>query len=111
MVLWQLAKSSVITDLHEGVLPSELSFVQLRPSSLVISAVKAPEEGKGLIARFYNTEDHTVQADVSQCGPIRRAMIVNLNEETLRELRTEKGNKASLPVRGKGIMTLRFERA
>jgi len=68
-----------------------------------------PDNGsEGLIARFYNTEDYTVQAEVSVCRPFRRAMVVNLNEENLRQLRTQRESKVSLPVRGKGIVTLKF---
>ena len=33
---------------------------------------------------------------------------MNLNEENLRQLRTQRESKVSLPVRGKGIVTLKF---
>jgi hypothetical protein len=70
-----------------------------------------PHNGsEGLIARFYNTEDYAVQGELSLCRPLRRAMVVNLDEENLRQLRTQRESKVSLPVRGKGIVTLKFER-
>jgi len=99
----------IVTDLHQGLLPPEGSFVQISPSSLVVTAVKAPEKDKGLILRFYNTEDHEVKAEVGLYRPFRKVMLVNLNEEELRELGINGEGKVSLAVRGKEILTLKFQ--
>jgi mannosylglycerate hydrolase len=99
----------VITDLHEGSLPPKGSFVGVSPPSLVISAIKAAEEREGLILRFHNTEDRDVKAEVGLCQPFRKVTLVNLNEEELGEIRINEEGKVSLPVRGKGIVTLKFQ--
>jgi mannosylglycerate hydrolase len=99
----------VITDLHEGPLPSEGSFVRISPPSLVISAIKVAEEGEGLILRFYNAEEHEVQAEVCLYKTFRKVILVDLNEEQLREITVDGKRTVSLPVRGKEIITMRFE--
>lgn len=87
----------------------EGSFVKASPCSLTVSAIKKAEEGQGLIIRLHNTEDHEVEAEVSLFKPFDRASLVNLNEEERRELPVDDEGKVSLPVRGKGIVTFKFE--
>jgi mannosylglycerate hydrolase len=99
---------AMITDRHAGPLAPEGSLAEISPSSLVISAIKAAEEGQGLIVRFYSTEDHEVNAEVALYRPLRKVMLVNLNEEELRELKANREAGVSLPVRGKEIATLKF---
>jgi mannosylglycerate hydrolase len=100
----------VVTDMHAGTLRAESSFVKIRPSSLTVSAIKNPEEREGLVVRFHNTEDHVVKAEVCLLRPFDRASLVNLNEDELRELPVDDQGRVSLPVRGKEIVTLRFDR-
>ncbi len=99
----------IVTDLHAGTLPLEGSFVKASPCSLTVSAIKKAEEGQGLIIRLHNTEDHEVEAEVSLFKPFDRASLVNLNEEERRELPVDDEGKVSLPVRGRGIVTFKFE--
>ncbi len=99
----------IVTDMHAGTLRLEGSFVKISPSSLTVSAIKNPEEGEGLVVRFHNTEDHEVKAEVCLYRPFDRVSLVNLNEEELRELPVDDEGKVSLPVRGKEIVTFKFE--
>jgi mannosylglycerate hydrolase len=100
---------AVTTDQHEGSLPLELSFVEPGPRDLVVSAVKAPEEGQGLIVRFHNMADHEVNAQVGLCTPFRKATLADLNEQDLGQLVIPPHGKVLLPVRGKEMVTVRFE--
>nr|NIN68447.1 hypothetical protein [Anaerolineae bacterium]NIN98542.1 hypothetical protein [Anaerolineae bacterium]NIQ81438.1 hypothetical protein [Anaerolineae bacterium] len=100
----------IVTDRHAGTLRLEGSFVKISPSCLTISAIKNPEEGEGLVVRFHNTEDHEVKAEVCLYWLYDRASLVNLNEEELRELPVDDQGKVSLPVRGKEIVTFKFDR-
>ncbi len=99
----------MVTDLHAGSLPWEGSFANTSPSSLTISAIKIPEEGKGLIVRLHNPEDHEVEAEVCLYRRFDRASLVNLNEVEPGKLPVDDEGKVSLPVRGKGIVTFKFE--
>ncbi len=99
----------IVTDMHSGTLPLQNSFIRTGPSGLVVSAIKAPEEGEGLIVRLCNTEDHEVPAEVCLHKAVDRASLVNLNEEELRRLTVNNEGGVSLPVPGEGIVTVRLE--
>ena len=104
-----------------GPLPLEQSFVEVAPSSLVVSAIKLPERGAGLIVRCWNTAETPVEGRVRLCWPFARATRVNLNEEEMGEVARparacpEPGEgpgetcQVSTHVRGREIVTLRFE--
>jgi len=89
-----------------GTLPPELSLLTLEPEALVLSAVKRSERGDALIVRFYNPTPEAVQASVSLFRPVRRARLVNLNEDLQADLPVDEHGRVSLPVRGKQVCTL-----
>jgi alpha-mannosidase len=89
-------------------LPPTLSFVTVEPSTLEVSAVKAPEEGVGLIVRCWNVGREPVEGTLRLWQPFRRALRVNLAEEGVAEL-GHGADEVTLPVRGRQIVTVRFE--
>jgi len=89
-----------------GELPPELSFLSLEPDTLVLSAVKRSEAGDALIVRFYNPVAETVQARVRLFKSIRRAQLVNLNEEFQADLGIDNDGGLTFPVKGKQVCTL-----
>jgi alpha-mannosidase len=89
-------------------LPATLSFVTVEPATLEISAVKAPEEGEGLIVRCWNVGSEPVEGTIRLWRPFRRALRVNLAEEGDTEPACDI-DAVTLPVRGREIVTLRFE--
>jgi alpha-mannosidase len=86
-----------------------LSFVQIEPASLVISAIKQAESGEGLIVRFYNIAAEEVKGRLKVYRPFVRAALVNLNEEETEELKSNERGEVELSVRGKQIVTVKFE--
>ena len=74
-----------------GALPAAGSLVESKPAQLVVSAVKAAEDGRGLVVRVYNAGDRTVHGRVRLREPHRRVELVNLNEEPLAEAPVEDG--------------------
>jgi alpha-mannosidase len=99
---------AVSTSAHEGPLPSQDSFVDASPAAVVISAIKPPEEGDGLIVRLYFAASLPVQARLKLWRPFREVALVPLAEGTpLHVLATDAGT-VTLPLRGKEIATLRF---
>ncbi len=100
------AEGPVLSE-AEG-LPATLSFVTVEPATLEISAVKAPEEGEGLIVRCWNVGSEPVEGIIRLWRPFRRALRVNLAEEGATEL-ADHDNTVTLPVRGREAVTVRFE--
>ena len=95
--------------------------MEVAPGSLVVSTIKLPERGAGLIVRCWNTAETPVEGRVRLCWPFARATHVNLNEEEMGEVARpdracpEPGEgsgetcQVSTHVRGREIVTLRFE--
>jgi len=92
----------------EGVLSPAGSLVEVSPSRLVVSAVKAAEDGRGMIVRVYNAGDRAVRGRVRLMEPHGGVQVVNLNEERLATATVEDG---WVQVRAKRneIVSLRFE--
>jgi mannosylglycerate hydrolase len=89
-------------------LPVALSFVTVEPSTLEISAIKEPEGGAGLIVRCWNVGSEPVEGILRLWRPFRRVMRVNLAEEGAIEL-ARNTDAVTLPVRGREVVTVRFE--
>jgi len=98
---------AVAATSHLGPLPQAGALVEVAPASLVVSAIKLPEEGEGLIVRLYNTEGHFVEGSVWVSIPFQRARLVDLQERALEELALERG-VVRLRVRPGQVVTLRF---
>jgi alpha-mannosidase len=64
---------------HAGTLPLSRSFATLEPSNLVLTALKQAEDGRGMIARFYESEGRDCVAVLRVAGA-KRAVETNLVE-------------------------------
>jgi alpha-mannosidase len=100
---------AVATGIHAGKLPPQLSFVQIEPPSLVISAIKQAEHSDGLIVRFYNIADKEVAGRLKLYRPFAKAALANLNEEEIEELKSNERGEIELPVKRKQVVTVKFE--
>ena len=100
---------ALATHIHPGSLPSKNSFAQASPREFIISAIKHSEEGNGLVVRGYNIGDEPIEACIILWRTFQRAARVNLNEEEITPVDLRDGRKVRLQVRGKEIVTLRFE--
>lgn len=89
-------------------LPTTLSFVTVEPPAVVISGLKIPEEGQGLVVRCYNIGDEPVKGTIRMWRPFRRATRANLAEKEIAELARD-ADVVTLPVRGREIVTIKFE--
>jgi alpha-mannosidase len=90
---FQTSMRALFTNAHHGSLapsrdgtssakglPATLSFVTVEPSALVISGLKIPEEGQGLVVRCYNIGNEPVKGTIRMWRPFRRAIRANLAE-------------------------------
>ncbi len=96
------------TGAHYGVLPLSYSFIEIAPSSLVVSAIKQGEGTDSLIVRFYNvcgTEIKDAEIRVNGSVSARR---VNMNEEPLMNLAVDSRGTVRLDVRPSEIVTIEF---
>jgi alpha-mannosidase len=91
-----------------GPLPQVLSFVRADPADFVLTAIKSPEDGKGLIVRGYNITDETQEVTLHLDLVWGRATRVGL-DESLQEEVTVEGNSVRFRAAPKQIVTLRFD--
>lgn len=98
---------------HTGPLGERWSAIYVTPASVVVSAVKRPDEGAGLIVRLANLSAEAVEAEVILGQPFSTVDVVNLAEDRVRS--EESAQLARIlttgirtPLRGGEIRTLRF---
>ena len=90
-----------------GELPSELSFLEIKPYNLVLSALKKAEEGEEVILRFFETLGQPTKAQVKFFRLIKEAWVANLLEERQEPLALKNG-QIELEVKPFEIVTLRL---
>jgi mannosylglycerate hydrolase len=100
---------AVVADPHNGPLPAALSFAEMNPASVVLSAIKLAEEGDGLIVRAWNVAPVPVEARVRLNLPFSRAFLTDLNERSSEGLNPDANNVVRLSLRPRQVKTIRFE--
>ncbi len=88
-----------------------MSFVDLAPDELAVSAIKPADDGDGWIVRFWNTQDRPVEARLAAGFDLAAAELVNLLEERLDEVTVRDRRTVELPVRGRQIVSIRLRPA
>lgn len=101
---------AVVADPHDGPLPAALSFVEVSPTSVALSAIKLAEEGDGLIVRVWNVAPVPVEARVRLSLPFSRAFLTDLNECPGQGLNPDADNVVRLSLHPRQVKTMRFER-
>ena len=98
----------VETDPHPGPLPAARSFVACDRPGMVLEAVKAAEEGGGVIVRFHEAHATRGTATVRTGFPVSKAWIADLLERPVRELDVAADGSVRFEVAPFEIVTLRF---
>ncbi|MCC6695656.1 MAG: hypothetical protein IT365_08495 [Candidatus Hydrogenedentes bacterium] len=92
---------------HMGDLPKRLSFIEVAPVNLVMSALKQSEDGKALILRLYNPTEKRIEGTAKCFRKVRSAELVTLEEQPIRTLKAN-GTSVKLRVDPRKIVTLRL---
>jgi hypothetical protein len=99
---WQAAmplQCRVIEKAQKGRLPAAGSFCRVAPEGVMITAVKAAEEGPGVVVRLLSLERKPVVARLTVgLQGLRSAKLCNLIEEPVGELKMSSAT-VSVPVR------------
>jgi alpha-mannosidase len=99
----------VLTSAHGGALDSSVSLLDAGPESLVVTAVKAAEEGEGVIVRVCNYADRAVDAAIEVPWPVRGAERVTLAERSVEALPVTQGRRIAFRCGAWEVVTLRLE--
>jgi alpha-mannosidase len=93
----------------EGDLPRDASLLEIRPASLVLSALKRAEDrADSVILRLYNPLPVLEKAQVVWPSAVREARIVTMNEEPVEPAPPVaiEGNSTTFEIGAKKILTL-----
>jgi alpha-mannosidase len=98
-------------DIEENgpkMLPHKQGFISVEPSNLVVTALKKAELGDGLILRFYNATDESVDGVIRTHRTVKTARVTNLNEVPLTdgEIGLDSDRVIHLKVEGHEIKTV-----
>ena len=99
---------ALVTDLHAGPLPAELSFASVEPTSLAVSAVRVTEAGDGLILRLYNPTLREVEGRVRLWRPFVQAHLVRMDEEDIEPLARQPDGGIMVQVSRNEAVTIKF---
>jgi len=80
---------SVQCGSSSGELPLSLQLLKIEPEKLILSAFKKCEKRNSVILRLFNPTEKTISGNIKCQKPIRKAQLVNLNEESLQEIPVE----------------------
>jgi alpha-mannosidase len=97
----------VTTTAGKGQLAPRASLLSVAPSALVLSALRAADDGQGIIVRLYNIASQPTSGEVRLEEPYDDVQVVNLNEEPLGPAKVEDG-RVRLSLKPNEIVTLRF---
>lgn len=104
---WEFT-SPPLTTAVKGGSSAVKSLLSLEPAGAVLSAVKLPEEGEGVIVRIYNPLRRRLDVQLRVGLPISRAWEVRLDETTIGELKPVSPHLLRLPLRPGEIKTLKL---
>ena len=98
---------ALVSEQHEGQLPSQASLLEIEPRTLVVSTIKQSETGQGVIVRIYNPLSHPVEANLRPGFAYTKAFVAKLNEEIVAE--HPQGLPLHLKLRSSEIVTVLFQ--
>ncbi len=94
---------------EKGVSDEGRSFLTVSSREFVLSAIKSPEEGNGLIVRGSSLAEQPIEVSIELWREFGRAARVNLNEEEIATLELRGGREVRFSARPREIVTVRFE--
>jgi len=92
----------------EGRGPSEGSYIQLKPSNLILSTIKRSEDESNLILRLYETEGKKTQGEIRLHKKIKEVQETDLLEKNIRKLELS-GNRIRFNIEPFEIKTLKVK--
>lgn len=105
------AKIKPIAWMRAGLLPDSFSVIASDSPGLVLSSLHRAEDGKGLIARFYNVSTEAVLGQFVTGLALEEAYLTNMNEERGDPIRLAGNKSFQVPFKGQQVQTfeLRFK--
>ena len=91
---------------REGKLPSQFSFIEIRPVNLVLAALKKAESGDDVILRVFETKGEATEGEIDLFREPSSVKAVNLLEEEEGSIECS-GRRISIRMKPFEIMSLK----
>jgi alpha-mannosidase len=95
-----------LTDIHEGDLPSEYSFVKMNAPNLILTTFKKAEDSHGYIFQWYECEGKDTQAEIEFPQQPKKVVLSNFMEEDLEELNFD-DKKLLIETKRNSVITIK----
>jgi len=107
---------SKLKDIYDYVVPlktnradqpveKEKSYLSFKSGRLILSAVKKSERNESIIIRVFNPAKKTISETLTLFKNVKKAKLVNLNEEPIRNLAVS-GKKIRFRIKSRQILTI-----
>jgi alpha-mannosidase len=97
---------ALTAEQHSGVLPPQLSFLQVEPETCAVSAVKACEDGNGWLVRTVNLDGEMRRVRLNLWRPAAHADRANLMEQPQEALALKDGKVLEFSAGAHQITTI-----
>lgn len=95
--------------LPKGNLPIQKSFINITPSSVIVSALKKCEDRDSYALRLWNSSSNKAEVKITCDFNLKSSYILNLEENRVSELHI-KNNEIVVTIKPKQILTLELEK-
>jgi mannosylglycerate hydrolase len=93
---------------QKGQLPYELSFLQVKPDALFVSAIKKAYSDNDLIIRFFNPTGKYIKGSLDILPGIEEAWLADLNEEKKKKMPVQPDGSLLIEAGPKKIVAIRI---
>ncbi len=100
---------SVSAEISGGTLPPEAAFIQVEPKEFVVTTIKQSQDGRGWVIRGYNPLHREITLSVKPWKHFSKVEKVNLAEERINYLKSDKEGKVITRVGSNKIESLLFQ--
>jgi alpha-mannosidase len=95
-----------LTNVHNGSLPTEYSFVKMTSPNLVLTTFKKAEDSESYIFQWYESEGKDTEAEIVFPGAPKKVVKSNFMEEDGKPL-TFNGKKLKINTPGNSVFTIK----
>jgi alpha-mannosidase len=91
---------------YKGSMPKEHGFLSISPANLILSGIKKCEKRNSFIVRIFNPTEKNIRGKIRSAFDIKRARLVNFNEQAIKDLDLGASRTLSIDVAEKKIVSV-----
>jgi len=95
-------------DSHPGNFPRDISFFQINPDNLIVSAIKKSEDSNSLIVRVYNTSSSDTKGTLYSYFPLKKVNFTGMDEQIKERLEIKSNSTVGFFARAWKVITLQL---